>query len=167
MLAYNHKDDRFLDKLSSQGVSYVNKYMYDKLHIENSAIINLRSLPRPSESSWIYQNINEKSYSTDYNFLRKKYNTSENTRPRLKALIRAFYKPSSPFILGTGDKHNKRAFFEKFLSIDFRKEKLYTGKEIYIANDKKIILTDYFDHRSLGLKSLKEIYNIAKDKNFI
>lgn len=165
MLAFNNKDDRFLGELSKQGEIAINNYITHYLHMHNSAIINYRALPRPSEDQWIYENINKNNYLKSYSISSKNHVFDKSVKHRISNLLRAFYKASKPIIIGTGDKWNKQKLFERLLKHSkFKEIQLTTGKNILIDENQKIILTDYFDHRTLGLNSLKEIFNIIKYK---
>ena len=165
MLAYNNKDDRFLGELSKQGETAVNNYITHDLHMSNSSIINYRPLPRPSEDQWIYENVNKDTYLKSFRISSKYHQFDVNIKPRIANLIRGFKKPTNPIIIGTGDKWNKQNLFERiFPDTLFTEISLKTGKKILIDEKQRIILTDYFDHRTLGLPSLREIFNIVNDK---
>ena len=162
MLAYNNQDDRFLGDLSKQGEIMINDYITHDLHMSNSSIINYRPLPRPAEDQWIYENINKDTYLKSFVISSKFHQFDKNIKPRIANLIRGFMKAPKPIIIGTGDKWNKQNLFERvFPDTLFSEITLKTGKKILMDEKQRIILADYFDHRTLGLPSLKEIFNIV------
>ena len=130
-----------------------------ELYHTDTAIINLRPLPQSTERHWEYTNINEKEHYNLYNFSKRKTSSDTWSELRLKVIKEAFELCKNSLILGSGDKNTKRAFFQKIWpDIEFRTE--YIDKlELYISTYPKIVLSNYYDHRSgIKLSGLKEIF---------
>jgi hypothetical protein len=162
-LALKHKDERFFDVLSTEGWIFLNNYIMNSLYREDTAIINMKPLPQTTERVWDYDNINESEYSNMYNFQIKHYTSKyENYRKfRLQGLKAALDMAKNALILGSGDKHNKKAFFETlYPEIRFSEITLNSDLKIYFSEHPKIIISNYYDNRSgIKLSGLKEIYD--------
>lgn len=169
LLALKYKDERFFDSLTFEGHAYVNNYIMNFLYRENSAIINLRPLPQPTENHWDYENINESNYKNLYNFKSKYKGHNKFRQFRLKLLKEAFDMGKNALILGAGDKHNKKAFFEEiYPNIVFQQTVLNDIVEIYFSLDPKIILSNYYDNRSgVRLEGLRQIYHFILNNNLV
>jgi hypothetical protein len=169
LLAIKYKDERFFDSLTTEGWSYINNYIMNSLYRENSAIINLRPLPQPTENHWDYENINESNYKNLYNFKSKYHGHNKFREFRLKILKQAFDMGKNALILGAGDKYNKKAFFEEiYPNITFQQIVLNDIVEIYFSPNPKIIISNYYDNRSgVGLEGLKEIYNFVINNSLV
>jgi hypothetical protein len=167
MLALKFKDERFFDSLTQEGLVYVNNYIMNFLYRENSAIINLRPLPQPTENHWDYENINENNYRSLYNFRIRYHGHNKFREFRMKILKEAFDIAKNALILGSGDKHNKKAFFEEiYPNIKFQLVTLSSPIDIYFSKEPKIIISNYYDNRSgVGLNGLKEIYRFIIKNN--
>jgi len=163
MLARKYKDERFFGELSEEGKVVLNKYIMYDLYRKDSAIINLRPLPRHTERHWDYSNIDEKEYNRQYNFSLKKPLNDKYKEIRLTAMKEAFQLAKNALILGSGDKDNKKKFFETiYPDIKFEEYILLGNVKIYVSEFPKIILSNYYDHRSgVGLNGLKEIYRFV------
>ena len=139
----------------------------NSLYRENSAIINLRPLPQPTENHWDYENVNENNYKNLYNF-KIRYNGNNKFREfRLKILKQAFDMGKNALILSAGDKHNKKAFFEQiYPAIEFKILNLNDIVEVYFSDHPKIIISNYYDNRSgVGLRGLRQIYRFILNNN--
>lgn len=165
-LALQHNDDRFFGELSSEGKAFLNDYIMNKLYRKNEAVINFRPLLQPTENHWPYENISESAYYKLYNFTLKNNITNKYKEIRVKILKEAFNMiKKDAIILGSGDKENKRAFFETiYPEIKFSEKKLNDTYKIYYSSNtnKKIILSNYFDNRTLGLDNLRDLYYFIK-----
>jgi hypothetical protein len=166
MLALKHSDDRFFSDLTFQGKIVLNNYIMNSLYRENSAIINLRPLPQPTEQHWTYSNINEGEYHSKYNFALRNHTSDELKNMRLRILKEAFNLiAKESLVLGSGDKENKKAFFKIiYPTIQFHETKL-SDLKIYYSNNPRIILSNYFDNRTIGLSGLKQLYHFILDFN--
>lgn len=160
-LALKHEDDRFFGELSNEGKTFLNNYIMSSLYRENEAVINFRPLLQSTENHWDYENISESAYYNLYDFTTKNQKSNKLKELRVNILKEAFnlIKKES-FIIGAGDKNNKKAFFETiYPEIKFSEEKLSDSYTIYFSNNiKKIILSNYFDNRTIGLGNLKLLY---------
>jgi len=167
LLALKYKDERFLDTLTNEGWTYLNNYIMNSLYRDNSAVINMKPFPQPTENHWCYENVNESNYMNMYNF-KVKYHAPNKFRDfRLKVLKEAFDMAHDALILGAGDKFNKKSFFETmYPSIKFSQIILNDIVEIYFSKSPKIILSNYYDNRSgIKLLGLREIYRFIIKNN--
>jgi hypothetical protein len=166
ILTKNSNDLTWLDeKLSKENKQILNDYILNKLYKEDSCVVNLRPLPRPSERVWIYENVNQKEYLNQWKF-NNKITSTEFTKIRLDILKTTFISSPDKTILGIGDKENKKKFFE-YIYPNIKFEEIKLGKHsIYYNEERKIYLSNYFDHRCgigiSGLKLLYEFININK-----
>jgi len=120
-LAIRYKDDRFFDNLSGEGRAFLNKYILEELYRTETAVINLRPLPQPTEKHWDYDNIDENRYKKLFNFTLIKPEESLWKTYRLKILKEAFSVAKNALILGAGDRHNKKEFLKlMYENIEFR-----------------------------------------------
>ena len=163
-LACRFNDDTYYDKLNVYQNTLLYHYMQYELYKTDTAIINLRPLPRGTGKTWPYENINEKEYYKQYN-----YNQSRSSCDTLRtSILKEAFNEVTGLILGAGDKHNKKAFFEYiYPTIKFENIKLESGLQIFVCYQPKIILSNYYSSfRGIGLSGLKEIYHFAI-QNFI
>jgi hypothetical protein len=162
MLAKESNNLIWLDeKLSKENNLILNDYIINKLYKEDSCVVNLRPLPRPSERVWIYENINQKDYLKQWKF-NNKITLSEFTKIRLEILKDTFINSVDKLIIGIGDKESKKKFFE-YIYKDIKFEEIILGKHlIYFNKERKIYLSNYFDYRcSIGLNGLKMLYEFV------
>jgi hypothetical protein len=159
VLALKYNDERFLGELSFKGKTFLYNFIVNELYRYDTAVINLRPYPQSTERTWEYTNINEKEYYKSYNFSLRRSSSDSLRDCRFEILKNAFELAKNSLILGSGDKHNKKAFLEKI----YPKIKLETVKletiEIYFSEYPKIILSNYYDNRNgIKIKGLQEIY---------
>lgn len=168
-LAVYHKDERFFGTLSGPGKAVLNSYIMNELYRTDVAVINLRPLPRSTEKHWDYENIEEKGYLNLFNFTSRRSHESSWKNLRLSAMKNAFDLCKNSLILGSGDKHNKKAFLETIYDgIKFEYITLNNGTQVYVSKSPKIILSNYYSsYNGLGLSGLKEIYNYITKNNMI
>jgi len=162
MLALKHNEERFFDDLTIQGRQVLNDYIMNHLYKDNSAIINMRPLLQSTEDTWDYDNISKIEYHNKYNFKTKGHMSDSLRDMRLRILTKAFNIISKEsLILASGDKENKKAFFQTiYPTIQFHETKLSDSYKIYHSNnlEKNIILSNYFDNRTIGLSNLKLLF---------
>jgi len=157
-LGLKYKDERFFDTLAGPGKAFLNNYIMNELYRNETCVINLRPLPQSTERTWEYENIKEKEYYKSYNFILRRASSDLWRDIRVKALEEAFNICKNSLILGTGDKHNKKAFLEKIFNITFETIELQ-NIQIFVSRNPKIILSNYYDNYSgIKLNGLKEIY---------
>lgn len=163
-LAIKYEEPRFLEELSSQGKAFVNNFILNKLYRNDTAVINLRPLPRSTERIWPYTNYNEKEYLRLYNFNLKKRPSDSWSELRINTLRTTFDHAKDSLIIGVGDRDNKRAFFEYLWpDVKFEEKILTKGTKVWVSENPRIILSNYFSAFSgIGLKGLQDIYEIAK-----
>ena len=167
MLALKHQDDRFFDELTIQGRLVLNDYIMNHLYREDSVMLNIRPYPQPSEDTWCYDNIDRIGYHNNYNFSLRGHRDDKFRDIRLSILKEAF-RISNGLILGSGDKENKKYFFQTiYPTIQFHELKLSDSYKIYYSNnlEKKIILSNYFDNRTIGLSNFKKLFHFIVDFN--
>ena len=168
-LAIRHKDDRFFDSLTGEGKAFLNKYILEELYRTETAVINLKPLPQSTERHWDYQNIDESRYQSMFNFTLYKSPNSPWKQLRLAVMKEAFTMAQNALILGSGDRHNKKAFLQlMYEGIQFKNEKLENDIQIYVSKKPKVILSNYYSpYTGLGLDGLKILYHYIAKSNMI
>lgn len=166
-LAIEHKDSRFLGELSTQGSVAINEHVCRPNSEKDICLVNLRPLPRPTQDTWDYPNINKKEYNKSFNYTLKRHCSDYIDCFRVDALLK-FFMATNAVIIGVGEKDNKRAFFEK----QYPFPKFYNinldTHSIYYAPDHKIILSDYFNSRNgIKLQGLQELYNFLISRKLV
>jgi hypothetical protein len=168
-LALQYKDEEFFDKqLNLRHTAKIFNYITNELYRTNTSIINLYPLPRSSESSWEYDNIDKKEYYRLYNFMNKNQITNEYKNIRINAIKYALNLSKNSLLLGSGNKENKKAFFELIYPDIKFKTIILENIKIYFSENPKIILSNYFDNRrGIGLNGLKLIYKFIIEENLV
>jgi len=169
MLAIRYKDERFFGPLSGEGRAFLNKYILEELYRTDIAVINLKPLPQKTERHWDYDNIDEKRYNNMFNFTLSNSLNSPLKQLRIQILKEAFKITQNSLILGAGDKHNKKAFFEFIIpEIIFETVELSDNIKIYVSKDPRIILSNYYSpYTGLGLNGMKILYSYIEKNNLI
>ena len=167
-LAVTYNDPRFIGELSEQGKIAINNHIFKPISEKNSSLLNLRPLPRPTQDTWIYSNINRKEYNKEWNFGLKRHNMTPEGMERVEGIVRFIQNVTDGIILGVGEKENKKLFFKKFFPNDeFWKINL-DSHSIYYNSKRKIILSDYFNSRNgIKLQGLKELYDFLISRKLI
>lgn len=165
-LGLENKDDRWFGELSQTGNVAINQHIMKPISEKNICLINLRPLPRPTQDTWVYSNINKKDYQRKWNFTLKGH-YSDNFKDERLQILKSFFKlRGDSLIIGVGDKENKRAFLEKLFPNKFHTAQL-DNHTIYFEPKLKIILSNYFNNRNgIKLKGLKDLYNFIVSRNF-
>jgi hypothetical protein len=168
-LAIRHKDDRFFDALTGEGKAFLNKYILEELYRTDTAVINLKPLPQSTERHWDYTNIDENRYQNMFNFTLYRSPDSPWKQLRLSVLKEAFQVAKNALILGSGDRHNKKAFLElMYKDVKFESVTLENDIHIYVSKTPKIILSNYYSpYTGLGLDGLKILYHYIAQSNMI
>ena len=169
-LALEHKDKRYLGDLTTVGKVAINEHICKPVSEKNIALINLRPLPRPTQDTWVYSNVNEKEYNKEWNFRLKSHKMTPNGESRLWGL-RDFITGTNGVVIGVGDKENKKAFLEKAMRWDDKFE-LHSAHldthSIYFNPKYKIILSNYFNSRNgIKLVGLKDLYKFITSRKFM
>jgi hypothetical protein len=169
VLGLNDNNDRYFEKLEPIAKVLVNNYIMNRLYKFETAIINLRPLPQSTERHWDYENISEKDYYKQYNFTLRNRPSDPWSDLRVKAIKSGFDLAKNAIILGSGDKNNKRAFFELiYPDIEFRTITLNLNTQVYVAKNPNIILSNYYDNRNgIRLSGLFDIYQYIKNENLL
>lgn len=168
-LAIRHKEDRFFDALSGEGKAVLNKYILEELYRTETAVINLKPLPQSTERHWDYQNINESKYLGMFNFTLIRSQDNPWKQFRLSILKEAFELAKNALILGSGDRHNKKAFFQTiYPDIVFETVALQNNIQLYVSKNPRIIISNYYSpYTGLGLDGLKILYHYMVDKKIV
>jgi hypothetical protein len=166
-LAIRHNEPRFFDVLTGEGRAVLNKYILEELYRTETAVINLKPLPQSTERHWDYENIDENRYLSLFNFTLLKSQESLWKSLRMEVMKEAFKLAKNSLILGSGDKHNKKAFLEIiYPGIQFTNIYVSDKIQVYISENPRIVLSNYYSpYTGLGLDGLKLLYNfLAKNK---
>ena len=168
-LAIRYKDDRFFDSLTGEGRAFLNKYILEELYRTETAVINLKPLPQSTERHWDYENINESRYQSMFNFTLYNSPDSPWKRLRLSIMKEAFKIAQNALILGSGDRHNKKAFLQlMYENVKFENVKLKNDIQLYVSQKPRIILSNYYSpYTGLGLDGLKILYHYMVEKNIV
>jgi hypothetical protein len=172
-LAVMHRDSRFLGELSAQGQIAINEHIFKSISEKHSSLINLRPLPRPTQDTWIYSNIDKKEYNKEWNFgLKRHYITPEGAK-RAQAIKRFIDSPNryrnEGILLGVGEKEHKKIFLESlFKEYDPFIRISLDSHFIYFHSFLNIVLCDYFNSRNgIKLRGLHELYNFLLNRKLI
>jgi len=168
-LAIRYKDDRFFDELTGEGRAFLNKYILEELYRTETSVINLKPLPQSTERHWNYENIDESRYRNMFNFTLYRSQESPWKTLRLSILKAAFEMTKKALILGSGDKHNKKAFLQlMYEDIRFETIVLENNIQIYVSKNPKIILSNYYSpYTGLGLNGMKILYHYIEKSNML
>ena len=166
-LGIRYKDDRWFDNLSSLGKVTLAEHIMAPACIKHHSLVNLRPLPRPSENSWDYSNINKKDYLRKWNFTLKGHYSDPEKEERI-SILKEFFDARTGVVIGVGDRHNKKEFFELlYPEIIFHKAEL-DNHNVYFSIEHKIILSNYFNNRNgIKLSGLKDLYYFITSRNLI
>ena len=163
MLAIEHKDEKWFGELTGPGKAFINNYIMTRFSKEDTCVFNLRPLPRPTERVWPYENINEKEYYKNWNFLTKTSRSDEFKDLRMNIFKEKFAQLNETLIIGVGDKENKKAFFEKIYDCEFTQ-----FSNFYYNSQHKIILSNYFDFKhGIKLTGLQTLYRFIKSNQLV
>jgi len=166
-LSLKHNDERFVGDLTKQGEVFINEHICIPNQEKDICLINLRPLPRPTQDTWVYSNINDKDYLRKWNFMLKGHYSDNDKEERLK-ILETFFLNRTGLVIGVGEKENKKKFFEKiYPSIEFHKAHL-DHHSIYFNIPQKIILSDYFNNRN-GIKviGLLDLYRFITSRKIV
>lgn len=168
-LAIRHKESRFFNVLTGEGRAVLNKYILEELYRTETSVINLRPLPRSTERHWDYENIDENRYQSLFNFTLSRTQESPWKDLRITVLKEAFKLAKNSLILGAGDRHNKKAFLTLvYPGIKFKSIKLENNIQIYVSDNPRIILSNYYSpYTGLGLDGLKILYEYIEKSRLI
>jgi len=168
-LAIKHKDDRFLGTLSGEGKAFLNAYIAEELYRTGTACVDLRPLPQSTEECWEYGNVDRKAYQKMFNFRLKKQAGGKWRDLRVSALKAAFEAARGALVLGCGERHNKRAFFETtFPGTKFEDVRLGDGTEMHVSRSPRIVLSNFYSHRNgVKLSGLRSIYQYLSEERLI
>lgn len=166
-LAIKHKDPRFLGELTSKGTVAINEHICKPNSEKDICLVNLRPLPRPTQDTWEYPNINRKEYNKSFNYTLKRHRSDYIDCFRVDSLHK-FFRKTNAVIIGVGEKNNKRAFFEKQYPFpEFHTAELDTIK-VFFNIEHKIVLADYFNSRNgIKLQGLQELYNFLLSRKLV
>jgi len=169
-LALEHKNTGFLGELTTLGKVAINEHIYKPVSEKSLALINLRPLPRPTQDTWEYSNVDKKEYNKEWNFRLKSHQMTPNGESRYFG-IRDFIRDSEGVVIGVGDKENKKAFLEKAFHWDkeFEMHKAVLDTHTIYFNPKyKIILSNYFNSRNgIKLVGLQDLYKFITTRKFM
>ena len=166
-LAINHKDSRFLGELSTKGSVAINEHICKPNSEKYICLVNLRPLPRPTQDTWDYPNINRKEYNKSFNYTLKKHQSDYIDCFRVDALLK-FFMETNAVIIGVGEKNNKRAFFENQYPFPKFHTAHLDSHTIYFNIHYKIVLCDYFNSRNgIKLEGLKDLYKFITSRKFV
>jgi hypothetical protein len=166
-LGLKNKDTRWFEDLPTLAKVEINKYGNIPVQEKDICLVNLRPLPRPSQDTWVYPDIDVKGYNRLWNFMLKRHYSDPNKEMRLEVL-KKFFDERTGLVIGIGEKDNKRRFFETlYPDIIFYQADLDTHN-IYFSIKHKIILSNYFNNRN-GIKiiGLKDLYNFIVTRKLI
>lgn len=136
---------------------------------DTAHLVDIRPLPRPTESVWPYENINQKNYLNGFNTFKSKDPVIENLIQMkvmsLRNQIQSY--PNLKYIIAPGAAQMKLKFLQLvFPQIDFQKETIQTSRKnmTYFlgTRDKcKIVISPFFDSKNgIGYEGLESLYNL-------
>jgi len=166
-LALKNKDDKWVKDLDTLEKVEINKYINMSVQEKDVCLVNLRPLPRPTQDTWVYPDIDVKGYNRLWNFMLKGHHSDSSKEVRL-SVFKQFFDERTGLVIGIGEKENKKKFFETiYPDIIFHKS-ILDNHTIYFDPIRKIILSDYFNNRN-GIKvaGLNDLYKFITSRKFI
>jgi len=177
LLFLNNQNGNWFLKKDEEPILFqqIKEYQRAQLYRESisykfkSALIDLRPLPRFTEKEWPYANINRSEYLKAFQFKRENGIAEDllklkNQRAQnIKTVFDSSKK--AKVIVGIGDKHSKRNLFEQLYNAYFTniiEGKCFQSQIKHNGKALNIILSNFFDYRSLGLENLKELSQIIR-----
>ena len=86
MLALRENNEEWFYTLSFADKIKLNNYILTEFHKKESSTINIRPLPQSNESTWVYDNINQKEYYKDFNFYLDKHQRDVFSEERIEKI---------------------------------------------------------------------------------
>ena len=166
-IGLKYEDDRWFYSLTNLGKITLNEHISSPLSLKDYSLVNLRPLPRPTQDTWDYSNIDKKDYLRKWNFTLKRHYSDSHKEERI-SVLKTFFDKRTGLVIGIGEKENKRKFFEYlYPEIEFFKADL-DNHSIYFSISSNIILSDYFNNRN-GIKTigLKDLYDFMISRKLV
>ena len=151
--------------------------VYESFYSESTHLVDIRPLPRPNESVWPYEGIDEKLYLQGFRKMSSKDEAIQNLITKKIEALREqilFYK-NLEVIIAPGAATMKRKFLENlFPGIQFethtietqiRKLTYFSAIQIIEGRRVKIMITAFFDSKNgIGYEGLRRLYELISNK---
>jgi hypothetical protein len=151
--------------------------VYESFYSESTHLVDIRPLPRPNESVWPYEGIDEKLYLQGFRKMSSKDEAIQNLITKKIEALReqiSFYK-NLEVIIAPGAAPMKKKFLENlFPGIQFETHSIettirkltYLSAEYYIDGRKvKIVVTAFFDSKNgIGYEGLRQLFELIIKK---
>ena len=166
-LGIEYKDEKWFGDLSATGQVVINDHIMKPQDRRRHTLINLRPLPRPTQDTLYYSNINKKDYLRLWNFGLKGHYSDPEKEERLK-IFRNFFAQRTGIVIAVGEKENKKRFFQTiYPPLEFHTAHL-DSHTIYFNTHYKIVLSDYFNNRNgIKLEGLKDLYKFITSRKLV
>ena len=151
--------------------------VYESFYSESTHLVDIRPLPRPNESVWPYEGIDEKLYLQGFRNMSSKDEAIQNL---IDKKIEALRKQISSYsnlevIIAPGAAPMKRIFLENlYPGIQFESHLVKTSIRdltYFVANQHingrkvKIVVTAFFDSKNgIGYEGLRRLYELISNK---
>ena len=151
--------------------------VYESFYSESTHLVDIRPLPRPNESVWPYEAIDEKLYLQGFRKMSSKDEAIQNLITKKIEALReqiSFYK-NLEVIIAPGAAPMKRIFLESlFPGIQFethlvktsiRDLTYFTANHHINGQNVKILVTAFFDSKNgIGYEGLRQLYELISNK---
>jgi len=150
--------------------------VFESFYSESTHLVDIRPLPRPNESVWPYEGIDEKFYLQGFRNMKSKDVPIQNLIDRkVEALQKQISSyPNLEVIIAPGAARMKKKFLENvFPRIQFETHSIetpirkltYLSAEHYIDGRKvKIIVTAFFDSKNgIGYEGLRQLFELISE----
>lgn len=151
--------------------------VYESFYSESTHLVDIRPLPRPNESVWPYEGIDEKLYLQGFRKMSSKDEAIQNLiTKKIEALQKQISSyPNLEVIIAPGAAPMKRIFLENlYPGIQFESHLVKTSIRdltYFVANQHingrnvKIVVTAFFDSKNgIGYEGLKRLYELISNK---
>jgi hypothetical protein len=150
--------------------------VFESFYSESTHLVDIRPLPRPNESVWPYEGIDEKLYVRGFRNMKSKDEAVQNLIDKKTEALRKqiLSYTNLEVIIAPGAAWMKRKFLENlFPGIQFKTHTIetpirkltYLSSEYYIDGRKvKIVVTAFFDSKNgIGYEGLRQLFELISE----
>jgi len=149
--------------------------VYESFYSESTHLVDIRPLPRPNESVWPYEGIDEKLYLRGFRNMSSKDEAIQNLiDKKIEALRKQIFSYSNlEVIIAPGAAWMKRKFLENLypgiqfeshlVKTSIRDLTYFTATQNINGRNVKIMVTAFFDSKNgIGYDGLRQLFELIK-----